>query len=69
MNKKFNISITSTKKRIDTIDKTEKSQKTPEPVVTYKNRKIDTVGKSDKSKSILVNNISNKSTQIEKKQK
>ena len=51
---------------MDTVDKTEKSQTSPETVDSSKNNKNYTVYKSDKSWSITVNNLSNKSTQIEK---
>ena len=65
MDETVNASIASTKKKIDTVDKTEKPQKFPEVVVTSKNKKNYTVDKADNSKSIPVTNISNKSNQIE----
>ena len=54
------------KNKIDTIGKTEKSQKSQEAVVTSKNKKNYTFYNAAKSISIPVTNISNKRTQLEK---
>ena len=66
VDEKISASITSTKKNVDTVEKTKKSQKYQESVATSKNKKNDTFYKADKSRSIAVTNIYNKSTQIEK---
>ena len=58
--------LISEKKKIDTFNKTEKSQISPETFDTPKNNKNSTVDRSDKSRYIPVINLSNKMTQIEK---
>ena len=54
------------KKKIDTVDKTEKSRKLKEIVNTYKSNITDTINTIDKSRSTPRNNSSNKITKIEK---
>ena len=54
------------KKKIDTVDKTEKSRKFREIVNTYKSNITDTINTIDKSRSTPRNNSSNKITKIEK---
>ena len=46
--------------------KTQISQTSPETVDTSKNIKNDTDDRADKSRSVIVTNLSNKITQIEK---
>ena len=55
----------SSKKNIDTVNKTEKSQTSQKTVPTSKN-KLDTLNSIYKSRSIQRTNLSNKSTRIEK---
>ena len=64
--KESNASLIFAKRKIYTVDRTEKSQTFPEKVDTSKNNKNETVYKADKSKSIPITNLSNKRTQIEK---
>ena len=69
MIKEVKTNIISTKKKIDIVNKTDKSQPSPETIDTSKNNKNYTVDRADKSRSIPVTNLSNKITQIEKHSK
>ena len=61
--------LLSPKKEYWESKKTQISQTSPETVDTSKNIKNDTDDRADKSRSVIVTNLSNKITQIEKPQK
>ena len=56
----------SEKRKIDTVKKTEKLQASKKTVEISKRNKTDTVKTKDKSRFIPGNNLSNRSTRIEK---
>ena len=55
----------SAKKKIDTVNKTDKSQTSKETVYTSKNNQTVTITTIDKSRYIPGDNLSNRSTRIE----
>ena len=59
----------SAKKKIDTVNKIEESQKLKEIFFTSKNNKPDTLNSIYKSRSTKRTNLSNRSTRIENPQK